>query len=204
MNPKPCTRARTAGIPAAAILLASALCPAPAAGEDFTARMLDTGGSLPRKNTAYVQIHIERWTTDDEARRFLQILASSGSDGLMKELWNLDNGWISIGDRLGYPLSVTRSHERDGKRIVRILTDRPIQIFEVMDALRTTDYPFGIIELTLDENGRGEGRVMAAAKAGFTADGTLEVESYGIEPLRLVDVRTKVPKKDKSQNKPGG
>ena len=69
MNPKPCTRARTAGIPATAILLASALCPAPAAAEDFTARMLDTGGALPRKNTAYVQIHVERWTTDDEARR---------------------------------------------------------------------------------------------------------------------------------------
>jgi hypothetical protein len=167
--------------------------------EQFTGRIVDAGGAIPGATSAFVTIRINEFTTDEEVAGFVKLLAEEGQDALEDALWDLDIGWIRIGGSLGYPLSIARSFDVDGERVIRVVTDRPIQMFESMRGLRTKDYPFGIIELRLDENGKGEGRLIAAAQAEM-AEGKLEIESYGTEPFRLISMSTdkvKVKKKDK-------
>jgi len=171
--------------------------------EQFTGRIVDVGGAIPGATSTFVTIRINEFTSDEQVAGFVKLLGEEGSDALEDALWDLDIGWIRIGGSLGYPLSLARSFDVDGGRVVRVVTDRPIQMFESMRGLRSKDYPFGIIELRLDDNGKGEGRLIAAAQAEM-AEGRLEIESYGTEPFRLISMSTdkvKVKKKkDKTKN----
>jgi hypothetical protein len=97
-------------------------------------------------------------------------------------------GWVRIGDNTRYHLRVIRSVETPEGRIIRGFTDRPIQFLEIIRPLRSRSYSFGIIELQLDERGEGSGGIIAAAKIGF-ADNTIEVESFGNQPYRVLSVK---------------
>ena len=72
---------------------------------------------------------------------------------------------------------------------MRAVIDRPIQMFEVMRSLRSEDYPYGMVELVLDDKGKGEGSLIAAAKIEFNKEGAVEIENLGTRPFRLMNVR---------------
>ena len=85
---------------------------------------------------------------------------------------------------------LTRPHEAaltviDDGRVVRIVTDRPLQ---VGDAAAPPD-TVGYVELTLDASGKGTGRLMTAVKATFDAEGFVVPESVG-ETWTIADVKS--------------
>ena len=82
----------------------------------------------------------------------------------------------------------------NGGRRIRLITDRPIAAVEMMRGLRSEDYPIGWIELEVDAEGKGEGKMIGAAQVEVK-DGKLVVESFGTQPVRLNNV--KVTPKDK-------
>jgi hypothetical protein len=52
------------------------------------------------------------------------------------------------------------------------------------------DYPFTFIELRLDDNNRGEGKLALATRIIGNSDGTrLELENYTLQPINLNNVR---------------
>ena len=55
-------------------------------------------------------------------------------------------------------------------------------------ALQAADYPFGLIELTLDKEGKGEGRLIGAAQIELK-EGIVNVTSLGAQPVKLLSVR---------------
>ena len=67
-------------------------------------------------------------------------------------------------------------------------TARPILFGEASRATRSREYAFGIIELRLDEEGKGSGIVIGAAKLEFDDDGQLDIESYGHPPLSITTI----------------
>ena len=173
------------------MITCAAICCLPLAAqgpETFTGRAVDMSGA-GMTSTAHFTLHIEEYATDAEIAQHAAVLAEEGSRGLEKVLWKLDRGWVRIGTSLGHVVGVARSIDTDGGRIIRAVTDRPIQLFEVRRGLRSVDYPFGFIELELDADGKGEGRLIAAAKLKFTQDGTLEIEQLGTRPFRLMKVK---------------
>lgn len=55
---------------------------------------------------------------------------------------------------------------------------------------RTTDYPFGFLQVKLGTNGQGTGQIMAAAKIRFDKKkGEYQIESYGNQYIKAVNVR---------------
>ena len=70
-----------------------------------------------------------------------------------------------------------------------MFTDRPVPIFEARNAGRSTDYDFGFVVLDLDDKGEGTGALYMACKIGFNQKNELEVEHFGVEPVRLMAVR---------------
>ena len=76
-----------------------------------------------------------------------------------------------------------------GERVV-LATDRSVQFWEVAGGSRTTDYPFTVIELRIDGDGRGEGKMSIATKVtADKKDNTIVLENWGLQPVQLKDVR---------------
>lgn len=169
--------------------------------EVFVGTVVDVGGVVPGATSARFTLHIDEYTTDEEASELLQVLAEQGPGGLERAMRKVEKGWIRIGSSLGYPVSVTRTFDTESGRIIRVATDRPIQMFEVWHGLRSLDHPFGVLELRLDANDKGDGRLIAAAEVGFSKEGSLEIESLGTQPFRLLQVKKQEPKKSKKKKK---
>jgi hypothetical protein len=90
---------------------------------------------------------------------------------------------------LGYDLHYARQlpGEDGGRRIV-LATDRPIGFLEAQAGGRTLDYRFTLIELRLDKNGKGEGKMSVAARPEFN-DHVLVIEDYATQPVMLNNVQ---------------
>jgi hypothetical protein len=114
---------------------------------------------------------------------------------LLKALQNRKEiGSISFSSRVGfYDFKVVRSRPTEtGRRIVAV-SDRPIGFREAWASGRSTDYAFGIMVLNLktDKKGKevGEGTLIYAGKINIKSGNTIEIENYGLDPIRIVNVR---------------
>lgn len=152
--------------------------------DQFTATLANMEGG----GTAPVVIHIDHYSSEAEIAKLKGILADKGPNALRDALWDLEAGYIRVGGGLGYPIAVATSRP-DGKggRVIRLMLDRPLSYRELVNDALTRDYPFSYVELNLNGN-KGEGKFIAAAKVSITA-GTVDIESYGIQPWRLLNVK---------------
>ena len=168
--------------------------------ERFQGIIIDAGGAVPRRSTAPFTLVIEKYSTVEEINSLIGVLAEGGQNALEKAMFKLDNGYIKIGASTGYPISITRSLDVDGGRIIRAVTDRPIQMFEVRRNLRSLEHSLGIIEIELPAGAKkGTGQLIAAAKVSLRENGSIEIESLGTQPFRLSNVTLKADKKKKKK-----
>jgi len=76
--------------------------------------------------------------------------------------------------------------------------ERWLQFAEVRGGYRSLDYPFGIIELFVDEKtGKGEGTYIAAAHIRWEKDKKtnqhkVDIENFATYPAKLTDVTVKI------------
>jgi hypothetical protein len=83
-----------------------------------------------------------------------------------------------------------RTPGTDGAEKIMIVTDRPIGYYEASQRPRSIDYPFTVIDLQINSNGRGSGKMTVGTK--ITADReerTIVLENYSVQPVMLNDVR---------------
>jgi hypothetical protein len=163
--------------------------------ERFTAFAVNMSNVSTRQRAGSVDIVIERWSSDAERDRLVSALVDKGPSALLRELQKvkLRAGFIRSATSIGYDLQFAREvpGEEGGRRIV-IATDRPISFFEQSRQPRSIDYPFMLIEMRLDKNGEGEGKLAVASKITFNkAKNAVEIENYANEPVLLTKI-TKV------------
>jgi hypothetical protein len=159
--------------------------------ERFTAFAVDVNAAAPR-NTAIVDIHIDRWSTEAERKALTSTLLEQGPDALLRALQQQRSvGRISTPDSLGYDLRFAYQEPgEDGGRRVIVATDRPIGYWEARDQPRSINYPFTVIEMRIGRDGTGEGKMSIATK--ITAVGnTIALENYEAQPVRLQSIRSK-------------
>ncbi len=179
---------------AAAIALTAA---APAAQssfsgpEKFTAFAVDISNTAPRANATAVDITINRWSSDADRDRLLQVLREKGQDALLSELQKLPVvGGISTPGSLRYDIHFARQRpEAEGGRMIFLMTDRYVSAWEAMARPRTIDYPFTLIQLKLDKDNRGVGKASIATRITMGSDNTIELEDFSNQPVMLNDVR---------------
>lgn len=149
-------------------------------------------GSGARVN---VDLHVRSYTSDDEAKSLAQALLDGGSEALLKRLEDAKSiGKITLSGRTGfYDLKLIRSHQSEGGRRIYAIGDRPVGFLEAYVNNRSRDYPFGILQLDLKKNSKGReegtGALLYAAKIKVLEGNRIEVESYGIDAIRLLGVR---------------
>jgi hypothetical protein len=115
-----------------------------------------------------------------------------GPDRLLDVLRQLPRvGFIRTPDSLGYDLHFARRQpgEDGGERVV-LATDRYISFWEAANRPRTIDYPFTVIEIRLDSDGEGEGRMSLFTRIlPDRRNNTVVLENYGTQPVLLNNVR---------------
>jgi hypothetical protein len=135
-----------------------------------------------------LSIYVYDYSTEEEVQRLADTLANKGAKALREELWDLEKGWLRIGDSLGYPIAVARSQTTGDGRHIFLVADRPIQFFESWRGARSLDYPFSFIEIRVGKDGKGEGQFIPAAEVRLARSG-VQVESYAFQPSTLLGVR---------------
>ena len=156
----------------------------------FAATAIGQAGAASGKSFG-VTIFVTGLTSDAEAQEFAATLKSKGQGGLVSALENAkDVGRVSPTGSVGNGFRIVRVHPgKDGGTTVMMVTNRPISFGELYKGTRSTDYPFGIVTLNLDKDGRGVGTLAPLCKVRFNKKGELEIEHYGQKPFRLANVR---------------
>jgi hypothetical protein len=148
-----------------------------------------------------LDITIERWSTDEERAKLLAVLTEKGADKLTDALHDVRPraGYIRTSWSLGWDLGYAREIPLpDGGRRIIIATDRPMSFREAANQPRSADYEFLLIEIRLGSDGKGQGKLAAAAKIEYDKEtNTVQVENYGNQPVRLTEVSVVGPKKKK-------
>jgi len=137
-----------------------------------------------------VNLYVDAYSTDEEVIQLAQTLREKGSEGLLKAVSKLKGkGRLAPTGHVGTDIKVIRVRKTETGRRIFLVTDRPLAFLELYNSTRSRDYSFGVIQLDLDEQGKGEGVMLAATKISFDKENQLELEHYGIDPVRLTNIR---------------
>lgn len=128
-------------------------------------------------------------TSEADATRYLQTLQRDGQDDFAKQIDRNDLGRFSFSGQVGLPINAILV-DRDGDDTrIRAVFKRWVGFGELRRGYRSVDYPFTYVEIRIDQNGRGEGTIIPAARVRARGSNTLEVEDFGTFPGRLMGVR---------------
>ena len=165
----------------------------PSGPERFEGRIANAG-TFGNVGTNFFSIQVDEYTSDEEFIEFLEILAGGGPRRLEDAFLKSRKGRIVI-DSMGYDIALVRSTPTESGRVVRAFTVRHLGFDESVGRARSREYPFGMIELRLNHNGRGDGVLVVAARLQLNADRRLEVqtfrETFGTPAFRLMNVETR-------------
>jgi hypothetical protein len=159
--------------------------------ERFTAFAVSLGGPRTQPIASQVEITVNRWSTEAESQRLINVLRERGADALLDALRDLKPvGAINTPGNLAYDLhfGYQEPFENGGRRIF-LATDRPISYWEVVNQPRVVHYPFTFIELRMNGKGEGEGKLALATQIHVSDDGkTIELVNYRTQPINLNEV----------------
>jgi hypothetical protein len=156
--------------------------------EKFTAMAVN----MSRGGAGAVEIVVNRWSTNAERDKLMSTLMDKGDDKLLSVLQDMPRvGYFRTPNSVGYDIHYAhRTTDPEGGERVVLATDRRIGFWEAANQPRSIDYPFTVIELRLNRDGEGEGKMSLATK--ITADknsNTVVLENYDIQPVLLQSVR---------------
>lgn len=157
--------------------------------ETFTGTVVGTGGVLGGQSVPFT-LRVYRFATPEEARRLSAAYSDGGSQALLRALRKIKKmGILSIDGRVGYEVGAIFNGQAGDRRQIVVVTARPISQFELRNATRSRDYPFSVLEMNLDADGKGEGIAVAAAKIVLNEGGGITVENFNTYELKLLGVR---------------
>jgi hypothetical protein len=162
------------------------------APETFTAFAVNMNSRVSGAATSQVDIHVQRYSTDEERDQLMDAFKTGGQDRLLDVLQDLPVvGYIRTPTSLRYDLHFARQVPLpEGGRKVILLTDRHMAMWEVVNSTRSVNYPFTLIQLQLDKDGTGVGKASIATKISQGgSDDVIELENFESQPVLLNNVK---------------
>jgi len=172
------------------LLIGSAVPAAQTLGEKERFTAIAMVNNTRASGSGIVQIDINRWSTSSERATLLTTLQKQGAAKLLDALQDMRPvGTIKTPDSLGYDLRYANQTPlpEGGRRIV-IATDRPIGFWEAAHRPRTIDYPFTVIQMEIDKDGKGKGTLSYATKI-IPAGDTIVLENFDTSPIMLTEIK---------------
>src|SRR5215467_12796472 len=149
-----------------------------------------------------VEIRITQWSSSAERERIIQTMVEKGQDALLKLLQDLPAkgrfrfpNWMGPDPnnlRLGWDVRYAfYTPGAEGSHRIVVALDRYMSFNEVRNQPRTVDYPFTLMEIRLNKDLEGEGKMAYATKITFdNKKKVVELENYSSEPVRLTTVKS--------------
>jgi len=163
--------------------------------ETYTGTVLSYGNGIGgQMRTGTFNLTIDRYTPDATANQLLGLLQEGNDDRLLNQMDNENAGRFSINGQIGPRLNVVRETMVNGQKRIFAVFRRWMNFGEVRGGYRSTDYPYGVIELYVDpRTGKGEGTYIAAARINWRQEKgsgqyQVEIENFGTYPARLMGV----------------
>ena len=173
----------------AVFLAAMALCQNSKAQDESYSAILAT------RNAGAQQIRftfrITKWSTQDEIKELGKVLKEQGQDALFNELKKLDAGRINQVGETGNQIAVAEKSSSDGSTVITMITARRMSAAEQARSGGThTDYPFGFLQVTLNDKGEGTGKMVTAAKIKYDeSKGHAVLDPYGSGATPVTNVQ---------------
>ena len=139
-----------------------------------------------------IDITVDRWSTDKQRDALINTILKQGPEKLLDAIQDEKPvGHFGAPGNLGWDLRFARRTPlpEGGERVV-LVTDRRVGFREAVNQPRSIDYPFTVIELRLNADGEGEGKMSVATKVIYEKESnTITLENYGIQPVQLTNVK---------------
>jgi hypothetical protein len=159
-----------------------------AAAERYTAAAIN----MNRGAAGSIEIVVDRWSTDKERDKMMSVLMDKGADKLLDVLQDMPRiGYFRAPGSLGWDIHFARKVPLpDGGERLVLVTDRRISFWEAANQPRSIDYPFTVIELRLNREGEGEGKMSLATKIiPDKENNIITLENYETQPVMLNSVK---------------
>jgi hypothetical protein len=174
---------RTATVALAALALAAAVPPAAPAVETgaqrYTANLVNDDPRQGRK-IENLEIEVVRLSTPEE----LAALANGGAKSAAEV------GSAKLERTMSRSVvAAIETNGGSGKKLT-VVFDKPLNWFDASRNPSAKKFPYGVVEIELDGQGKGQGKLIAGAQVKFGANG-VEIANAAGEPMRIVNVATR-------------
>ena len=139
-----------------------------------------------------IEIVVNRWSTDAQRDKLMSVMKEKGPEKLLDALQDMPRmGYFRAPGNLGWDIHFTRKvPQPDGGERVVLITDRRISFREAVNQPRSIDYPFTVIELRLNRDGEGEGKMSLATKIIPDKENNIvTLENFETSPVMLNNVK---------------
>jgi hypothetical protein len=143
---------------------------------------------------ATIQIAIQRYTPDADRTAVEGALKGGGYPAFLTALRKApDVGSVSIGAQK-YAIRYARQTATPKGRTIVVVTDKPMFFVggAAPDAKPRAGYEVAVLRLEVDEIGLGSGLMAAAARVKPGPEGSVQLDDYAEEPIKLVTVTRKL------------
>lgn len=175
-------------ISSAAVLTIAASAQTMGTPEKYTASAININNG----QAGNIDITVNRWSNDKQRDALMAVMLTKGPEQLLDALQDLPAvGHFGAPGNLSWDIHFARKSmlPEGGERIV-LITDRRIGFWEAANQPRSIDYPFTVIELRLNRDGEGEGKLSIATKIIHDKkENMITLENYETSPVRLTNVR---------------
>lgn len=137
-----------------------------------------------------ITITIESYSTPEDQKTLMDAFKGGGHDALVKALSKMKSrGRVAVTGTLGYQIAYIRSFPTEDGRMIRLITDRPIQAGEALVGGRTKDYDLSGMQLNLSKDKKkSDGYLAVAGKFIIDKNQQITFESLG-SAWQLVNIQ---------------
>ena len=146
--------------------------------EAYTA-VLQTKGDLGGGDPQIVfNFHITKWATQDEIKQLGAILKEKGQRSLFDEMNKRDAGRIYKRGETGNEIALAEKWQNGNDTVITMISARRMSMFETNAKGVSTQYPFAFLQVTLNSQGEGSGKLVQAAAIKYDK----EKDSFRLDP----------------------
>lgn len=157
--------------------------------ERFRAFVANLGEVRTSADNRMMEWQITRWTTNEEEQKLFDALKEKGPAAMLRVMQDLEKtGWIRSQGGLSYDLRYAKeSPGKEGGRQITLMTDRQLGFWELSGSTRSRDYPYTVVQLSSNKDGKWEGSMTMATKIDIQA-GILVFEDLSSRPIQLLSI----------------
>jgi hypothetical protein len=162
------------------------------APETFTAKanVVGPGGAA----AATLQIVLKRYTPDPDRTAVEAALKSGGYPAFLSALRRApDVGYVELGPNQ-FAIRYARETKTPKGRTIVVVTEKPVAYVggAAPDAKPRAGFEVAVLRFEVDDIGLGHGSMAGAARVKPGGDGSVVLDDYAEEPIKLVTVTRKL------------